>query len=125
MTAAPIMYPVSMADLVTIADAAADLDGLLLFYAAPDQPDQLAGLASRPEQLHDIVERAAGAHSVVIYGPEDGKGFLDYDRVKAFFADKLASDFAGRGRFESAFFHTVQMCYEQGLRDGGAGTAKL
>ena len=118
---APMLYPVNMADLINIADAAADLDGLKQFYV--DQPDKIKDLAHRVEQLHTIVDRAAGAHSVVVYAPDDGNGFLDYDRVKHFFADKLASDFAGRGRFESAFFHTVQMVYEQGMRDGAKSNA--
>lgn len=109
-------YPITLADLMAIADAAADLDGLKQFYV--DRPDKMTELAARSAQLHGIAERAAGAHAVVIYAPEDGAQYLDYDRVKAFFADKLAGDFQGHGRFESAFFHTVRMCYEQGLRDG-------
>jgi hypothetical protein len=117
VTSGRVLYPVNMADLISIADAAADLDGLKQFYI--DQPDKQAELAARAVQLHEIVTRAAGAHDVAIYAPDDGPQYLDYDRVKAFFAEKLAGDFAGRGRFESAFFHTVRMCYEQGLRDGG------
>jgi hypothetical protein len=43
---------------------------------------------------------------------------LDYEEVKEFFAKKLAEDFKGRGRFESAFYHTVVRAYKQGLADG-------
>lgn len=35
-----------------------------------------------------------------------------YERAKKCFADKLAADFAGQGRFESAFFHTVKMVHD-------------
>jgi hypothetical protein len=36
---------------------------------------------------------------------------LDYELVKKTFADKLSQDFAGQGRFESAFYHTIQFVY--------------
>lgn len=44
---------------------------------------------------------------------------LDYTEVKKRFADKLASDGDGIGRFESAFYHTMKFVYEQGVEDGG------
>ena len=37
---------------------------------------------------------------------------LDYELVKKTFADKLAQDFAGQGRFESAFYHTIHFVYD-------------
>lgn len=37
---------------------------------------------------------------------------IDYEAVKKHFADKLASDFAGQGRFESAFYHTIKMVHD-------------
>ncbi len=43
---------------------------------------------------------------------------LDYLEVKEFYARKLADDAAGTGRIESAFFHTMQMVYLQGVADG-------
>jgi hypothetical protein len=36
---------------------------------------------------------------------------LDYELVKKTFADKLAQDFAGQGRIESAFYHTIKFVY--------------
>lgn len=46
---------------------------------------------------------------------------LDYLEVKKFYAEKLAKDFAGTGRIESAFYHTIRMVYEKGVEDGAAG----
>jgi hypothetical protein len=43
---------------------------------------------------------------------------LDYSQVKKLFADKLANDADGTGRFESAFYHTMKFVYEQGVHDG-------
>ena len=43
---------------------------------------------------------------------------LDYSAVKKVFADKLASDPDGTGRFESAFYHTIKFAYLQGVEDG-------
>lgn len=37
---------------------------------------------------------------------------IDYEIVKKHFADKLAADFAGQGRFESAFYHTIKMVHD-------------
>lgn len=45
---------------------------------------------------------------------------LDYLKVKQVFADKLAKDADGIGRFESAFYHTMKFVYEQGVTDGMA-----
>lgn len=66
---APVLYQVDLADLMNIADAAADLDGLKQFYI--DQPGKMAELAGRAAQLHEIVERAAGADAERIYGPAE------------------------------------------------------
>lgn len=43
---------------------------------------------------------------------------LNYTEVKEVFADKLAHDLRGTGRFESAFYHAIKFAYEQGLNDG-------
>jgi hypothetical protein len=43
---------------------------------------------------------------------------LDYSEVKKVFADKLANDSDGIGRFESAFYHTMKMVYLHGVEDG-------
>lgn len=37
---------------------------------------------------------------------------LDYDEAKRFFAEKMAADWFGHGRFESAVFHTAQHIWE-------------
>jgi len=65
-----IAYRITMADLVNIADAAAELDEAKRFYV--DQPDEQKRLAQRVEQLHDMVERAAGAGAEGIYSVADG-----------------------------------------------------
>lgn len=44
---------------------------------------------------------------------------IDYERdVKAFFAEKLASDLIGKGRIESAAYHTAKHIYLKGVEDG-------
>lgn len=44
---------------------------------------------------------------------------IDYERdVKAFFAEKLASDLMGKGRIESAAYHTARHVYLKGVEDG-------
>lgn len=50
---------------------------------------------------------------------------LDYSEVKKFFADKLAGDADGIGRFESAFYWTMRMVYERGVSDGEAGKSGI
>lgn len=45
---------------------------------------------------------------------------IDYEQVKKFFGEKLISDSEGFGRFESAFYHTMEMVYHQGVEDGMA-----
>ena len=120
MTLAPVTYPVSLSDLITMADAAAELDGMRMFYV--DRPDEQQRISRIVSGLHDIAERAANHASGLIYQEDDG-GCLDYDAVKKYYFDKGASDPFGRGRFESAFFHTVRMVYELGLRHGSAKAA--
>ncbi len=39
---------------------------------------------------------------------------LDYEAVKDFFFDKLEKDRKGRGRMESALYHTAQWIFLQG-----------
>lgn len=63
---------VDLADLMLIAEAAAELDDTKQFYV--DRPDEQNRLAAMVERLHDIVERAAGAHAAAIYAPDDGSG---------------------------------------------------
>lgn len=69
MSRPPITYPVTLADLADIADAAADLDGMRQFYV--DRPDEQRQLAARAERLHAIVERAAAHDAHLIYGPAE------------------------------------------------------
>lgn len=40
---------------------------------------------------------------------------LDYEEVKDFFFHKLESDRFGKGRMESALFHTAQFIFDRGL----------
>lgn len=40
---------------------------------------------------------------------------LDYEMVKDFFYKKLDADRHGHGRMESAFFHTAQWVFHQGM----------
>ena len=63
---APVTYQVTLADLITIADAAAELDESRRFYV--DQPAEQDRLAAHVIQLHDIVERAAHVDAARIYG---------------------------------------------------------
>lgn len=69
MSKPPITYPVTLADLILFADAAAELDGLqgLIKYS----PDERARLADMAQRMHDIVERAAGAEAFEIYGADE------------------------------------------------------
>lgn len=41
---------------------------------------------------------------------------LDYEQVKDVFYTKLERDRHGRGRMESAFFHTAQWIFKQGCQ---------
>jgi hypothetical protein len=45
---------------------------------------------------------------------------LDYEEVKAVYADKMASDTKGRGRMDAAFFAAIRFAYLRGLEDGRA-----
>lgn len=66
MNRPPVTYPVTLADLVDIADAARDLDETRPFYV--DRPDEQQHIAARAQRLHDIVERAAAHDAHLIYG---------------------------------------------------------
>lgn len=70
MTRPPITYPVNLSDLINIADAAAELDGMRMFYV--DQPAEQVRISAMVEQLHNLVERAAVHDAVLIYGPAEG-----------------------------------------------------
>ena len=50
---------------------------------------------------------------------------LDYNEVKQFYAKKLIDDLEGRGRVESAAFHTVKWAYLRGVEDGGLTADRL
>jgi hypothetical protein len=112
MSRAHVTYPVSLSDLILVADSAAELDGMRMFYV--DQPARQQDISRMVAGLHDIAERAAKAASGLIYHEDDG-GMLDYEAVKKYYFEKGAADPYGRGRFESAFFHTVRMVYELGI----------
>ncbi|MDP1925737.1 MAG: hypothetical protein Q8K57_13265 [Thiobacillus sp.] len=65
----PVTYPVSLADLVNIADAAAELKHLRMFYIDhPSAQDRLANLARK---LNDMVERAAVHDAALVYGKSE------------------------------------------------------
>lgn len=68
-TRPPVTYPVSLADLIDIADAARDLDESRQFYV--DRPGEQQQLAARAERLHEIVGRAAAHDAHLIYGPAE------------------------------------------------------
>lgn len=70
MTRPPVTYPVSLSDLVEIAEAASDLDDMKCFYV--DQPAVIAQIKKRVDCLHAIVERAAGFDQALIYGVPEG-----------------------------------------------------
>lgn len=120
MTACPVTYPVNLADLVLFADAACELDTYKHMLA--DRPVAQARIAAMIGRLHDTVERVAGPAGGLIYQGEDDV-LLDYEAIKEFYFAKGANDHAGRGRFESAFFHTIRMVFEQGLKAGAKAAA--
>lgn len=66
MARPPVTYPVNLADLITIADAARELDAMRAHYV--DQPDEQQHIGRRAKQLNDIVARAALGDAVLIYG---------------------------------------------------------
>lgn len=70
MSRPPVTYPVHLADLIHIADAAAELDGMRMFYV--DRPDEQQRISAMVDQLHSMVERAAVHDAVLIYGPAEG-----------------------------------------------------
>lgn len=43
---------------------------------------------------------------------------IDYEDVKAVFAAKLDDDLTGKGRVESAAYHTARHIYLKGVEDG-------
>lgn len=66
-------YHVTLADLIHIADVAAELDTARQFYV--DRPDEQQRLAVMVQRMNDIVERAAGEQSGEIHAPDDGSGW--------------------------------------------------
>ena len=115
-----ITYRVNLDDLTLFADAACMLDEFKDHFSQGDKRQYIVSLLKR---VHDAVERASGPAASLIYPDDEAGGCLDYTMVKRFFAEKLASDFAGHGRFESAFYHTVRMVFEAGLKAGEAHNA--
>lgn len=67
---------VDLADLQLMADAAAELDAVKQFFV--DRPDEQQRLGAMASRLHDIVERAAGAHEATPYAPDDGSCRLEH-----------------------------------------------
>lgn len=67
-------YPITLADLVLFADAAAELDALNGFVAARgDAPiEEVARVKDMVERMHDAIERVAGTDAGEIYAPDDG-----------------------------------------------------
>lgn len=59
-------YSISLADLIHIADAATELDGLRAFLV--DQPGEQHRVANRAQHLRDLIQRAAGQHTHAIFG---------------------------------------------------------
>ena len=66
-----VSYAVSLHDLQQVADAACKLQELKQFYV--DRPAEIDAITHMIENLHDLVERAAGESAVpTIYSPSDG-----------------------------------------------------
>jgi fructose-1,6-bisphosphatase/inositol monophosphatase family enzyme len=104
-------YQVTLADLIDIADAAchlADYQNMLV-----DKPAEQAAVRMYETKLHDIAQRASGNADVVIYGKKDGSTALDYAAIKTFYFAKGAAE-----GFESAFFRSVLMAFERGMKVG-------
>lgn len=66
----PVTYPVSLADLIVIADAACHLESYR--HMLVDNPAEQVIVQRHIQQLHDIAERAAAHDAVLIYGADDG-----------------------------------------------------
>lgn len=115
MSTPPVIYPVGLDDLMLFADAGCELDSYKDTLA--DNPAEQARIVAMVERIHDTVERVAGVAGGMIY-QDEAAPLLDYDAVKKYYFSKGAGDCAGRGRFESAFFHTIRMVFEQGLNAG-------
>lgn len=69
MSRPPVIYPVNLGDLINIAGAAAELDGMRMWYV--DRPSEQDRIACMVAQLHDMVERAAAHDATLIYGPAE------------------------------------------------------
>ena len=55
----------------------------------------------------------------------DGVAALDYEMAKDVFHEKLTNDLHGRGRMESAFYHTAQWIFLQGCAERDALLARI
>lgn len=63
----PVTYPVSLSDLMLVADAACEMDCYKDHLTGAERERVLA----LRDSLHDLAERAAELDAVLIYGPED------------------------------------------------------
>lgn len=64
-----VIYHVTLADLLLMADAACEIDATKAFYV--DQPCEQMRLAGMVERLHDTIERAAQQDAAKIYGESE------------------------------------------------------
>lgn len=67
MTRPPITYPLTLADLDTLASIACTIDD----FKEHLPENERAEAAAMVERLHDMVERAAGADALLIYPEEE------------------------------------------------------
>jgi hypothetical protein len=109
-------YQVTLADLIDIADAACHLSGYQMMLV--DNPSEQTAVRTYEHKLHEIAARASGRAEPLIYGNADGTQMLDYEAVKKYYFEKGAADHRGHGRLESAFYHTIVMVFEQGMKAG-------
>jgi hypothetical protein len=125
-------YQVTLADLIDIADAACHLEAYMSMLV--DNPSEQAIVNGYVRKLHDISTRSSGSAEGLIYASSpamqlppgsrftyckpDGSQMLDYEAVKEFYFEKGAADHRGHGRLESAFYHTIVMVFEQGMKAG-------
>ena len=101
MTDMPPPTRIDLADMMLLSDAADQLAICTQFYV--DQPAEQQRMRAMYLRMKEMVDRAA-------HDPRTQP--LDYEQVKRYFAEKLASD------FESAFYHTIKYVYDraQGVR---------
>lgn len=69
MSRPPVTYPVSLADLMLFADAAAELDAYK--DTLTDKPAERARIIAMIFLVHSAVERAAGLDEALVYGVDE------------------------------------------------------